>query len=168
MTYSDKAEKILYGGDYNPEQWEESVWEEDMRLFALAGIDIVTLNVFNWAALQKDEESYSFDRLDKIMDLVKKNGLKVCLATSTGAHPAWMAKRYPDILRTEADGKKRSLGAGIIPAPIAPHTGNIRYVWQGNWLKGIRIMRILWHGIYPMNTEGSAIAGSVRRHSGNG
>lgn len=120
MTYSDKAEKILYGGDYNPEQWEESVWEEDMRLFALAGIDIVTLNVFNWAALQKDEESYSFDRLDKIMDLVKKNGLKVCLATSTGAHPAWMAKRYPDILRTEADGKKRKFGGRHNSCPNSP------------------------------------------------
>ena len=120
MTYSDKVEKILYGGDYNPEQWEESVWEEDMRLFALAGIDIVTLNVFNWAALQKDEESYSFDRLDKIMELVKENGLKVCLATSTGAHPAWMAKRYPDILRTEADGKKRKFGGRHNSCPNSP------------------------------------------------
>lgn len=120
MTYSDKVEKILYGGDYNPEQWEESVWEEDMRLFALAGIDIVTLNVFNWAALQKDEESYSFERLDKIMELVKENGLKVCLATSTGAHPAWMAKRYPDILRTEADGKKRKFGGRHNSCPNSP------------------------------------------------
>ena len=44
--------KILYGGDYNPEQWEEQVWDEDMRLFRLEGIDIVTLNVFSWASLQ--------------------------------------------------------------------------------------------------------------------
>ena len=41
------AKKMLYGGDYNPEQWEESVWEEDMRMFHLAGIDCVTLNVFS-------------------------------------------------------------------------------------------------------------------------
>lgn len=27
-----KHEKFYYGGDYNPEQWDESVWKEDMRL----------------------------------------------------------------------------------------------------------------------------------------
>ena len=46
-----KVQKILYGGDYNPEQWTEDIWKEDMELFEKAGIDIVTLNVFNWAML---------------------------------------------------------------------------------------------------------------------
>lgn len=111
MIYDERIEKVLYGGDYNPEQWSEDVWEEDMRLFALAGIDIVTLNVFSWASLQTDEHTYCFEKLDKIMDLVEKNGLKVCMATSTAAHPAWMAKKYPDILRTEFNGMKRKFGS---------------------------------------------------------
>jgi len=105
-----KQDKIAFGGDYNPEQWDEATWEEDMRLFRLAHIDTVTLNVFSWAALQPDEDTYCFDKLDKIMELVKKNGLKVVLATSTGAHPAWMAHRYPEILRTEFNGMKRKFG----------------------------------------------------------
>ena len=33
MVESSKVQKILYGGDYNPEQWPEDIWEEDMRLF---------------------------------------------------------------------------------------------------------------------------------------
>ncbi len=110
MINSSKINKIVYGGDYNPEQWGEDTWKEDMRLFALAGIDIVTLNVFNWALLQPDENTYNFETLDKIMNLVKAHGLKVCLATSTAAHPAWMAKKYPDILRTEFNGMKRKFG----------------------------------------------------------
>lgn len=108
--YSDKVQKIVYGGDYNPEQWPEDVWKEDMRLFKEAGIDIVTINVFSWAAIQPSEEEYDFSRLDKIMDLVRENGLKVCLATSTGAHPAWMAKRHPDILRVDFEGRKHKFG----------------------------------------------------------
>lgn len=111
MIYDERIEKVLYGGDYNPEQWSEDVWEDDMRLFALAGIDIVTLNVFSWASLQPDEHTYCFEKLDKIMNLVEKNGLKVCMATSTAAHPAWMAKKYPDILRTEFNGMKRKFGS---------------------------------------------------------
>lgn len=102
--------KLSFGGDYNPEQWSEDVWEEDMRMFKLAHIDTVTLNVFSWASLQSDETTYHFEKLDKIMELVHKNGLKVCLATSTGAHPAWMAKKYPEILRTEFNGMKRKFG----------------------------------------------------------
>lgn len=104
-------EKIAYGGDYNPEQWDEKTWEEDMRLFKLANIDTVTLNVFSWAALQPEEEVYDFSKLDRIMEMVHKNGLKVVLATSTAAHPAWMARKYPEILRTEANGMKRKYGS---------------------------------------------------------
>ena len=114
------VKKMLYGGDYNPEQWDEAVWEEDMRMFRLAGIDCVTLNVFSWAALQSDEVTYHFERLDKIMELVRKNNLKVVLATSTAAHPAWMAKKYPEVLRTDFNGMKRKFGSRHNSCPNSP------------------------------------------------
>lgn len=112
--------KIAYGGDYNPEQWDEATWAEDMRLFKLAHIDTVTLNVFSWAALQPGEDTYDFSKLDKIMAMVHANGLKVVLATSTAAHPAWMARKYPEILRTEADGRKRKFGSRHNSCPNSP------------------------------------------------
>lgn len=111
MIEHPSIKKILYGGDYNPEQWPAEIWEEDMRMFQLAGIDVVTLNVFNWAMLQPDEDTYQFDKLDQIMKLVQANNLKVCMATSTAAHPAWMARKYPEILRTEFSGMKRKFGS---------------------------------------------------------
>ncbi len=114
------VKKILYGGDYNPEQWPEEIWEEDMRLFKLAGVDCVTLNVFSWAALQPDEDTYCFERLDRIMELVRKNGLYVILATSTAAHPAWMAKKYPEVLRTEFSGIRRKFGSRHNSCPNSP------------------------------------------------
>lgn len=120
MINDNKLTKMPYGGDYNPEQWPEEIWQEDMRLFKLAGIDIVTLNVFSWASLQPDETTYQFEKLDRIMDLVASNGLKVCLATSTGAYPAWMAKKYPDILRTEFSGMKRKFGGRHNACPSSP------------------------------------------------
>ena len=76
-----EQDKIAYGGDYNPEQWPQDSWEEDMRLIKLAHIDTLTLNVFSWASLQPSEEEYCFDKLDKIMGLARENGMKVCLAT---------------------------------------------------------------------------------------
>lgn len=113
-------DKIAYGGDYNPEQWDEATWAEDMRLFRLAHIDTVTLNVFSWASLQPSEDTYDFSKLDKIMQMCRENGLKVVLATSTAAHPAWMAKRYPEILRVEPDGRKRKFGSRHNSCPNSP------------------------------------------------
>ena len=120
MIENEKVKKILYGGDYNPEQWPEETWEEDMRLLKLAHIDVVTLNVFSWASLQPNEDTYCFEKLDKIMEMVRKHGLQVCLATSTGAHPAWMARKYPDILRTEFNGMKRKFGGRHNSCPNSP------------------------------------------------
>lgn len=120
MAYGKKVNRILYGGDYNPEQWPQEVWEEDIRFMKKAHINIVTLNTFSWAALQPSEDSYCFETLDKIMDFIRENGLKVCMATSTGAHPAWMAKRHPDILRTDFNGIKRKFGGRHNSCPNSP------------------------------------------------
>lgn len=120
MIENNKVHKILYGGDYNPEQWPEDTWEEDMRLIKLAHIDVVTLNVFSWAALQPSENTYCFDKLDKIMEMVTKHGINICLATSTAAHPAWMARKYPDILRTDFSGMKRKFGFRHNSCPNSP------------------------------------------------
>lgn len=104
---------IYYGGDYNPDQWPEETWQEDMRLFKLAGINIVTLPVFSWAKLQPEEDRFDFEWLDKILAMVHDNGLSVCLATSTAAQPAWMSKKYPEVLPVEFDGRKRKHGGRV-------------------------------------------------------
>jgi len=115
-----KFKKILYGGDYNPDQWPREIWNEDMRLFKLAHINIATLPVFSWAHLQPDETHYNFAWLDDVMDLLAKSGVYACLATSTAAHPAWMARRYPDVLRVDFDGRKRKFGARHNSCPNSP------------------------------------------------
>lgn len=120
MGYGKNIRQVLYGGDYNPEQWSEEVWKEDMRMMKEAHINIVTLNVFSWAALQPDEDTYNFEKLDRIMEYIHENGLKVCLATSTGAHPAWMARKHPDILRTDMNGIKRKFGGRHNSCPNSP------------------------------------------------
>ncbi len=115
-----KTDKIAYGGDYNPEQWPEETWEEDMRLLELAHVDTLTLNVFSWAALQPSEDKYRFEKLDKIMELAKSHHMNVCLATGTAAHPAWMARKYPEVLRTDFYGTRRKFGARHNSCPNSP------------------------------------------------
>jgi beta-galactosidase len=51
---------LAYGGDYNPEQWPEAVWEEDLRLMREAGVTMVTVGVFSWVLLEPAEGAYEF------------------------------------------------------------------------------------------------------------
>ncbi|BFT71281.1 beta-galactosidase [Paenibacillus sp. P36] len=117
---NEKLPKIWYGGDYNPEQWDKEIMDEDLRMFKLAGIDVATVNVFSWAKLQKNEDTYDFEWLDEIIDKLYENGTYVCLATSTGAHPAWMARNYPDVLRVDFEGRKRKFGGRHNSCPNSP------------------------------------------------
>ena len=62
------ADRIYYGGDYNPDQWDEKTIDEDMRLFQKAGINLLTLPVFSWARLEPDEGVSDFAWLDRILE----------------------------------------------------------------------------------------------------
>ena len=73
-----KADRIYYGGDYNPDQWDDQTIDEDMRLFKKAGINLLTLPVFSWAKLEPDEGVYNFEWLDRIIDKIWENGIHVC------------------------------------------------------------------------------------------
>ena len=103
---------ILHGGDYNPDQWLDmpNILSEDMRLFSLAGCNTLTLGIFAWAALEKEEGVYDFSFLDRAMDDVYRAGGRVILATPSGARPAWMSQKYPEVLRTDPDRTKRLHG----------------------------------------------------------
>lgn len=120
MKYQKRVNKIKYGGDYNPEQGPPEIWEQDTGLFRDANIDIVTLNVFNWALVQPSEDIYDFSALDIVVDRVTRAGLSICMATATAAHPPWMAHRHPDILRTECNGMKRKYGGRHNSCPNSP------------------------------------------------
>lgn len=96
---------IIYGGDYNPDQWLDrpDILKEDDRLMKLAHINSVTLNVFAWKALEPEEGVYTFEWLDKTMDRMAEQGRKVILATPSGARPAWLDRNHPEVLRMNAD-----------------------------------------------------------------
>ncbi|GAA4722397.1 beta-galactosidase [Phytohabitans rumicis] len=105
MTTVLRVPGIAYGGDYNPEQWPEDVWIEDMRLMREAGVTMVSVGVFSWALLEPAEGRYDFSRMDRILDLLHDNGIAADLATPTAAPPAWFFRAYPEALPVDRDGR---------------------------------------------------------------
>lgn len=102
--------KILHGGDYNPDQWAHTpeIWDEDMRLMNLAHCNTMSVGIFSWAALEPEEGRYDFSWLDTIMDKLAAEGARAVLATPSGARPAWMSQKYPEVLRV-APNRHRNL-----------------------------------------------------------
>ncbi len=111
MAFTDKVGKIFYGGDYNPDQWSEDVWKEDMRLMKAAGVNMVSIGMWAWAHIQPKEGAWDWTFMDKIMNMFAENGIYVDLATPTAAHPNWLSKKYPEVLPVMADGMRMSYGS---------------------------------------------------------
>ncbi|WP_171117631.1 MULTISPECIES: beta-galactosidase [unclassified Streptomyces] len=115
-----KLPGIAYGGDYNPEQWPEEVWAEDMRLMREAGVTMVSVGIFSWALLEPAEGEYDFSRMDKILDLLHENGIAADLATPTAAPPAWFFRKHPEALPVDRDGRRLSYGSRQTFCPSSP------------------------------------------------
>ncbi|GAB4190032.1 MAG: beta-galactosidase [Roseiflexaceae bacterium] len=112
--------QLIYGGDYNPEQWPEEVWEEDARLMQAAGVNLVSLGIFAWARLEPRPGRYDFGWLDRVIDLLHDHGVAVNLATATAAPPPWLARQHPEILPVTADGTRLWHGSRRHYCPTQP------------------------------------------------
>jgi beta-galactosidase len=111
---------ILFGGDYNPEQWDESTWQADLDKLKQAHINTATINVFSWALLEPREAEFHFEQLDKIIALLEKNKMGIVLATATAAVPAWLACKYPEVMRVDTYGIQQKQGKRHNACPNSP------------------------------------------------
>ncbi len=104
---------ILHGGDYNPDQWLKypEILSEDMRLMKAANCNEMSVGIFAWSKLEPNEGEFNFEWLDKVLDDIYANGGRVFLATPSGARPAWLAEKYPEVLRVTPEGVQRRFGA---------------------------------------------------------
>ncbi|AYF28862.1 beta-galactosidase [Micromonospora tulbaghiae] len=114
------GEGIWYGADYNPEQWPEQTWAEDVELMRRAGVNLVSVGIFSWALLQPTPERYVFDWLDRAIDLLHDGGISVDLATATASPPPWLAHRHPETLPRRADGTVLWPGGRQAYCPSSP------------------------------------------------
>ncbi len=100
------ADRVAFGGDYNPEQWPREVHEQDVALMREAGVSFVSLAIFGWSALEPEPGRFELGWLDDVMDLLHEGGVAVDLATGTASPPPWFSHRYPETLPVTRDGHR--------------------------------------------------------------
>ena len=107
-----KFPALIHGGDYNPDQWlhRPDIIDEDFKLMELAKVNSASLAIFAWAKLEPSEGKYDFAWLDRIMDRMADRKMAAVLATPSGARPAWLAQKYPEVLRVRPDDIRNEFG----------------------------------------------------------
>jgi beta-galactosidase len=111
---------LVFGCDYNPEQWGRDVWREDVRLMRQAGINLVAINVFGWSHVEPRDGEFRFDDLDEIIGLLADSDISINLGTGTASPPPWLTTLHPEILPTVADGTRRWPGGRQAWCPSSP------------------------------------------------
>ena len=112
--------RIWYGGDYNPDQWPEEVWDDDVRLMKKAGVNLVSVGIFSWAKIETSEGVYDFDWLDRIIDKLGEAGIAVDLASATASPPMWLTQAHPEVLWKDYRGDVCQPGARQHWRPTSP------------------------------------------------
>lgn len=107
-----KIKGLLHGADYNPEQWLDrpDILAKDIELMKQTNCNVMSVGIFSWSALEPVEGEFQFEWLDSVLDNLADNGISVFLATPSGARPAWLSERYPDVLRVNSARTKQLHG----------------------------------------------------------
>ncbi|MGI5268042.1 beta-galactosidase [Nonomuraea sp. CA-218870] len=138
---------IGYGGDWNPEQWPEEIWTQDVALMREAGVNQVSVGIFSWSLLEPVEGGFEFGWLDRVMDLLAGHGIGACLATPTASPPPWFGHAHPEALPVDADGRRLHHGSrqGFCPSSPVYRDRALRVVERiGERYRGHPALR-MWH-----------------------
>ncbi|MFM9277134.1 beta-galactosidase [Paenibacillus jiagnxiensis] len=101
--YAD-AHNVQIGVVYYPEHWDPDLWEEDIQLMKETGVRVVRLAEFAWSRMEPSPGQYTFEWLDRALDLFARYQIRVVLCTPTNTPPRWLTELKPDILPVFANG----------------------------------------------------------------
>lgn len=128
-----RIDALAYGGDYNPDQWSEETWHEDIRLMKEAGVTMVSLPIFSWPQLEPEPGVYDWGWLDRILNLLHEAGIRIDLATATATPPSWLLRAHPEMGPGDSEGHRLEFGSRQTYCPSSP-------IWRENVARMTRAM----------------------------
>lgn len=113
---------MFLGVDYYPEQWDESMLDEDLDRIVELGSNVIRIAEFAWHLMEKEEGKFDFSYFDNVIAKAKEKGLNIIMGTPTATIPAWLAYKHPDIISEFEDGTKRTFGGRHVFCFNSNHT----------------------------------------------
>ncbi len=103
--------KRKLGVCYYPEHWPEDQWATDAAQMVETGLSWVRIGEFGWSRMEPSPGTFTWDWLDKAIEVLGNTGLKITLGTPTATPPRWMLDKHPDMLAVDAEGRPRKFGS---------------------------------------------------------
>lgn len=91
-------DRPLFGVAYYDEYMPYDRLDQDVRLMKEAGITVVRIAESTWGTLEPQDGVFDFSHVDRVLDAMHRASIKVIVGTPTYAVPAWLARKYPDVL----------------------------------------------------------------------
>ena len=95
---------------YYPEQWPEEQWSRDAAMMTGAGIAVVRIGEFAWAAYEPSRDNFQWEWLDRAIATLADAGLEIVLGTPSATPPIWLAEELPEIMAEDVAGRRRPYG----------------------------------------------------------
>ncbi len=89
---------ILFGAAYYDEYSPYDRLDADVRMMTHAGLNVVRIGESTWGTMEPQEGVFDFRHIDRVLDAMRKAGIKVIVGTPTYAIPTWLARAHPDVL----------------------------------------------------------------------
>jgi beta-galactosidase len=102
-----KIDKLLYGVAYYDEYMPYDRLDKDVQMMKDAGINVVRIAESTWSTEEPQDGVYDFSHIDRVLNAMHKAGISVIIGTPTYAIPAWLAKKYPNVLAETPYGKNK-------------------------------------------------------------
>lgn len=99
-----RTDTLRFGAAYYSEYLPYDRVDKDMEMMARAGMNTIRIAESTWSTLEPSDGVFDFTHIDRMLDTAAKHGISVIIGTPTYAIPAWLAKKYPDILAITTDG----------------------------------------------------------------
>ena len=96
---------------YYPEHWPEDRWAEDARLMRETGLSLVRIGEFAWSRIEPGPGRFEWDWLDRAVEVLHAEGLRIIMGTPTATPPKWLVDRMPDMVALDREGKPRGFGS---------------------------------------------------------
>lgn len=100
-------DKMLFGCAYYREYMPYERLDADIELMKKAHINYVRIAESTWSTYEKEEGQFDFSSVLTVLDKMHKANIQVIVGTPTYAVPAWLCRKYPEILATTPQGKLR-------------------------------------------------------------
>lgn len=98
---------VVYGTAYYPEYMPYDRMETDMQMMKQAGMNTIRIGESTWSTWEPHEGEFHFELLKRTIETAQQYELSVIVGTPTYAVPAWLVKKYPEVLTETHDGPCR-------------------------------------------------------------